>query len=50
MRGVGFFQVHPVDVYDFAYEIIVDDEEKSIKIWNDLYKKKKRDWKDRDLV
>ena len=28
----------PVDVYDFAYEIIVDDEQKSVKIWNELYK------------
>ena len=27
-------RVAPVDVYDFAYEILVDNEAKSIKIWD----------------
>eukprot|EP00095_Tigriopus_kingsejongensis_P003186 snap_masked-scaffold91_size383040-processed-gene-1.17 protein:Tk03186 transcript:snap_masked-scaffold91_size383040-processed-gene-1.17-mRNA-1 annotation:"Flotillin-1 " len=40
--------VRPVDVYDFAYEILHEDTKMSIKIWNDLYKKKK-DWKNKDL-
>ncbi len=42
-------RVSPVDVYDFAYEILNEDERKSVKIWNELYRKKKRDWRDRDL-
>ncbi|XP_059082396.1 uncharacterized protein LOC131879920 [Tigriopus californicus] len=41
-------QVRQVDVYDFAYEILHEDTKKSVKIWNDLYKKKKdsknKDW------
>jgi len=31
-------RVHPVDVYDFAYEILAEDTKKSVKIWNELYK------------
>lgn len=42
-------RIHPVDVYDFAYEILHEDERKSVKIWNELYKKRKRDWKEKDL-
>ncbi len=39
----------PVDVYDFAPEILVKDTKKSRDIWNELYRKKKRDWRSRDL-
>ena len=28
--------MNPVDVYDFAYEIIDGDTSRSVKIWNDL--------------
>ena len=42
-------KVKAVDIYDFAYEIIDKDPKKSVKIWNDLYKKKKKEWKARDL-
>ena len=42
-------RVNPVDVYDFAYEILDKDKKNSIKLWNELYKKKKRDWRSRDL-
>ena len=41
-------KVKAVDIYDFAYEIIDKDSKKSIKIWNDLYKKKKKEWKAKD--
>ena len=43
-------KINPMDVYDFAYEILHKDTKKSAKMWQDLYKKKKRDWKDRDLA
>ena len=43
-------KISPVDVYDFSYEILHKDTKKSAKLWQDLYKKKKRDWKDRDLT
>ncbi len=42
-------KVSPVDVYDFAYEIVHKDTKKSNKIWHDLYKRRKKDWKDKDL-
>ena len=38
-----------MDVYDFAHEIISRDTEKSRKIWNDLYRKKKKEWRSKDL-
>ena len=43
-------KISPVDVYDFAYEILHKDTKKSAKLWQELYKKKKKDWKDRDLA
>jgi len=43
-------KILPIDVYDFAYEILHKDPKKSTKIWKDLYKnKKKKDWSSRDL-
>ena len=42
-------RVHPVDVYDFSQEIIVRDTDKSRKIWNDLYRIKKKEWRTKDL-
>ena len=42
-------KILPIDVYDFAYEILNKDPKKSTKLWKDLYKKKKKDWKERDL-
>ena len=41
-------KVKAVDIHDFAYEIIDRDTKKSVKIWNELYKKKKKDWKAKD--
>ena len=43
-------KITPVDVYDFSYEILHKDTKKSAKLWQELYKKKKKDWKDRDLA
>ena len=48
LRCIGD-RVNPVDVYDFAYEILDGDTNKSIKIWNDLYRKKKKEWREKDL-
>jgi hypothetical protein len=42
-------KITPVDVYDFAYEILHKETKKSTHMWQDLYKKKKKDVKDRDL-
>ena len=42
-------KISPVDVYDFAYEILHKDVSKSTKMWQELYKKRKKDWKERDL-
>ena len=39
-----------VDVHNFAYEILIKGNvKKSIKIWNELEKKKRRNWKQNEL-
>ena len=42
-------KVKAVDMSDFAFEIVNKDTKKSVKLWNDLYKKKKKEWKPKDL-
>ncbi len=32
-------------MYDFAREVLVRDIDKSRRVWDDLYRKKKRDWR-----
>ena len=39
----------PVDVHKFAYEILVKGQKKSVKIWNDLEKKRRKNWKQNEL-
>ena len=39
----------PVDVHSFAYEILVKGQKKSNKVWNELEKKKRRNWKVNEL-
>lgn len=41
--------VTPVDVYDFAHEILVKNPDKSRDIWDSLYRKRKKDWRSKDL-
>ena len=41
--------MQPMDVHNFAYEILMKDKKKSVKIWNDLDKKKRRNWKETEL-
>ena len=41
--------MQPVDVHKFAYEILVKGQKKSIKIWNDLEKKRRKNWKQNEL-
>ena len=41
--------MQPVDVHNFAYEILVKGHKKSIKVWNDLEKKRRRNWKESEL-
>ena len=47
--SVGSGASSGIDVYDFAYEILHKDVNKSTKTWKELYKKRRKDWKDRDL-
>ena len=41
--------MQPVDVHYFAYEILVKGPKKSVKVWNDLEKKRRRNWKPTEL-
>ena len=41
--------MQPVDVHAFAYEILVKGQKKSVKVWNDLEKKRRRNWKPTEL-
>ena len=41
--------MQPVDVHKFAYEILVKGQKKSVKIWNDLEKKRRKNWKQNEL-
>ena len=42
-------RISVVDVYDFAGEILDKNTTRSAQIWNELYRKKKRDWRDKDM-
>ena len=41
--------MQPVDVHKFAYEILVKGQKKSVKTWNDLEKKRRKNWKQNEL-
>ena len=42
-------RVTPVDVFDFAAEILDKNETRSTQLWRELYKRKKREWREQDL-
>ncbi len=42
--------VHSVEIETFAFEIMDKDKAKSAKIWNDLYKKRKKEWTEADYA